>query len=96
MHALIGRVKIKPGHEEQTRAMITEHGVPMLQGMTGAAGAYWARGALDGELIQHSFWLFGSEEDARNAEVTFNRLRDMPDAPATFISADVCEVVGHT
>ena len=95
MYALIGRVKIKPGHEEETRAMIIEHGVPMVQGMAGAAGAYWAR-ALDGELIQHSFWLFGSEKDARTAEATFNRLRDMPDAPATFVSADVCEVVGQT
>ena len=73
--------------------MISEHGVRMVQGMAGAAGAYLAR-ALEGDLIQHSFWLFGSEEDARNAEVTFNRLRDMPVAPATFISADVCEVVG--
>jgi hypothetical protein len=95
MHALIGRVKIKPGHEQETLAMITEHGVPMLQGMSGAAGGYWAR-ALDGELIQHSFWLFAAEEDARNAETTFNRLRDMPDAPATFVSADVCEVIGQT
>ena len=28
-------------------------------------------------------------------EATFNTLRDMPDAPATFVSVDVCEVVGH-
>jgi len=95
MYALIGRVRIKPGHEEETRAMIAQHGLPMVQGMAGAAGAYWAR-ALDGDLIQHSFWLFNDEETARNAEATFNRLRDMPDAPATFVSADVCEVVGQT
>ena len=43
MYALIGRVKIKPGYEEETRAMIGQHGVPMVQGMAGAAGAYWAR-----------------------------------------------------
>lgn len=24
------------------------------------------------------------------------RLRDMPDAPATFVSVDVCEVIGET
>ena len=95
MYALIGRVRIKPGHEEETRAMIAQHGLPMVKGMAGAAGAYWAR-ALDGDLIQHSFWLFNDEENARNAEATFNRLRDMPDAPATFVSADVCEVVGQT
>lgn len=62
--------------------------------MAGSAGANWAR-ALDGELIQHSLWLFDTEENARDAEATFNRLREMPDAPATFVSVDVCEIVGH-
>ena len=62
--------------------------------MAGSVAAYWAR-ALDGELIQHSFWLFETEENARDAEATFNRLREMPDAPATFVSVDVCEIVGQ-
>lgn len=75
--------------------MIAEHGVSMVRGMTGSSRAYWAR-ALEGELIQHSFWLFETEEDARVAEATFNRLREMRDAPATFVSAAVCEVVGQT
>jgi hypothetical protein len=92
MHAVIGRVKIKPGHEEETRSMIAAHGVPMIQGMDGSAGAYWAR-AVDGELIQHSFWLFDTEANARRAEATFNSLREMPEAPAIFVSCDVCEVV---
>ena len=96
MYALVGRVKIKPGHEEQTLAMIGEHGVEMVRGMTGSAGGYWTR-TLDGEdLIQHSFWLFDAEEHARAAEATFVTLRDMPDAPATFVSAEVCEVIGKT
>ena len=94
MYAVIGRVKIKPGHEEESRSMIAERGVPMIRGMAGAAGAYWAR-ALDGELIQHSLWLFDTEENARKAEATFNSLREMPDAPAAFVSCDVCEVVGQ-
>jgi len=63
--------------------------------MSGSA-ASWARALDGGDLIQRSFWLFEAEGDARAAEATFNTLRDMPDAPATFISADVCEVVGHT
>jgi hypothetical protein len=96
MYALVGRVKIKPGHEEQTLAMIGQHGVPMVRGMAGSAGAYWTR-AIDGDdLIQHSFWLFDAEAQARAAEATFLTLRDMPDAPATFVSAEVCEVVGQT
>ncbi len=94
MHAVIGRVTIKPGREAETLAMIRERGVAMLQGMTGSAGGYWAR-SVEGELVQHSFWLFDTKENARLAEATFNTLRDMPEAPAAFVSVDVCEVVGH-
>ena len=77
MYAVIGRVTIKPGHEEETRSMIVEGGVRMIQGMAGSGGAYWAR-TLDSDLTQHSFWLFDTEEHARIAEATFNRLREMP------------------
>jgi hypothetical protein len=94
MYAVIGRVEIRSGHEEETRSMIAERGGPMIQGMAGSAGAYWAR-ALEGDLIQHSFWLFDTEENARKGEQTFNSLRDMPDAPAIFVSCDVCEVIGE-
>ena len=95
MHAVIGRVRIKPGQEDETRAMIADHGVAMLQGMSGSSGGYWSRGIEDGDLIQHSFWLFDTEENARSAEATFNTLREMPEAPATFLSVDVCEVIGQ-
>ena len=27
MYAVIGRLKIKPGHEDETRAMIANHGI---------------------------------------------------------------------
>ena len=75
--------------------MIREKGVEMLLGMTGSEGGYWSR-TIDGdETIQHSFWLFASEADARKAEATFASLREMPEAPATFLSVDVCEIVGH-
>ena len=30
MHAVIGRVKIKPGREDESRAMIGEGGIAML------------------------------------------------------------------
>lgn len=95
MHAVIGRVKIKPGHEDETVAMIAQHGVAMLQGMAGSAGGYWARSSDGGDIIQHSVWLFDTEANAQAAEATFSTLRDMPEAPATFISIDVCEVVGQ-
>jgi hypothetical protein len=94
MYAVIGRVKIKPDRADEAFAMIRERGVAMLQGMAGSAGGYWAR-TLDGDIIQHSFWLFDTEENARAAEATFNQLRNMPEAPATFVSVDVCEIVGQ-
>ena len=93
MHAVIGRVEIKPDRAAEALAMIGG-GIAMLQGMAGSAGGYWAR-SVGGDLIQHSFWLFDTEENARAAEAAFDQLRDMPDAPATFVSVDVCEVVGH-
>jgi hypothetical protein len=94
MFAVIGRVELKPGRADEALAMIGEGGVAMLQGMSGSSGGYWARN-LDGDDIQHSLWLFDSEENARQAAATFTSLRDMPDAPATFVSVEVCEVVGQ-
>jgi hypothetical protein len=94
MRAVIGRVKIKPDRADEALAMLEERGVAMLQGMTGSAGGYWAR-SNEGDIIQHSFWLFDTEENARAAEATFNQLRNLPEAPATFISVDVCEIVGR-
>ncbi len=94
MRVVIGRVMIKPDRADEALTMLGERGVAMLQGMAGSAGGYWAR-SQGGDIIQHSFWLFDTEENARAAEATFNQLRDMPDAPATFISVDVCEIVGH-
>ena len=74
--------------------MIAEHGVARIHGMGGSRGAYSVR-AVDGELVQYSFWLFDTEENARHAEATFNSLREMPASPAIFVSCDVCEVVGQ-
>ncbi len=94
MYAVIGRVEIKAGHEEETIAMLRDMGVPMFREMTGSVRAYWAR-AKAPDRTQHSFWLFDTEENARSAEAVFGSLRDMPEAPATFISVDVCEVLGE-
>jgi len=96
MYAVIGRVKIKPGHEQETLAMIDGGGVAMVNGLPGSRGGYWARTVDGGELVQHSFWLFDGEDGARAAEATYQTLREMPDAPATFVSVEVCEVVGQT
>lgn len=40
MYAVIGRVKIKPGHEQDTLAMIDGGGVAMVNGLPGSRGGY--------------------------------------------------------
>ena len=95
MYAVIGRVKIKHGHEEETLAMIEKGGVAMVNNFPGSRGGYWARTIDGSDLIQHSFWLFDGEEGARAAEATYQTLREMPNAPAEFISVEVCQVVGQ-
>jgi hypothetical protein len=94
MHALIGRVELKPGRADEALSMIGERGAAMVRGMSGSKGGWWARN-LEGDDIQHSFWLFETEQDAQKAKATFETLRDMPDAPASLVSADVCEIVGQ-
>jgi hypothetical protein len=76
--------------------MAREHGPALVGGMSGSKVAFWARSLDDrGKLIQHSFWLIESEDDARAAETVFGSLREMPQAPAVFVSADVCEVIAQ-
>jgi hypothetical protein len=95
MFAVIGRVKIKPDRAEEALGMVGERGVAMLRGMDGSAGGCWARTVDGDDIIQHSLWLFDTEEHARLAEATFNTLREMPEAPATFVSVDVCGVIAQ-
>ncbi len=54
--------------------MIDNHGVAALQGVAGWSGGYWSRTVNDGDLIQHSFWLFDTEEHADSAATNFNIL----------------------
>ena len=96
MYALVGVVRVKPGHEDDVAAMTREHGPGLVTGVNGSRAAYWARTVDDQDVFQHSFWLFDDEEGARVAEATYQALRKMPDAPATFVSVEVCEVVGQT
>ena len=96
MHAVIGRVKIKPGNADETRAMITVQASPWSVAWWGLSGRLLvAEPRASGDLIQHSFWLFDTEENVRTAEATFNTLREMPEAPATFVSVEVSEIIGQ-
>jgi hypothetical protein len=88
-------VKIKPGRSDETLAMIRDHGEQMLHGLTGSKGGYWTR-TVDGWGSHPAFLLAVRNRGRRRlAEATFNTLREMPEAPAVFVSVNVCEVVGE-
>jgi hypothetical protein len=95
MYALVGVVCVKPGHEEEVAAMTREHGPGLVTGMNGSKAAYWARTVDTDDIFQHSLWLFELEADARAAETVFSSLRDLPDAPAVFVSVEVCELIAQ-
>jgi hypothetical protein len=93
MYAVIGQVKLVPNRRDEALKLIKERGEAMVRGMAGSLGGYWAR-TIDGD-IQHSVWLFDSLESAHAAAAIFGK-GPPPGAPATFVSLDVCEVVGQT
>ena len=74
--------------------MLAEHGIAMLQGMAGSAGGYWAR-TLDGD--NHSALLLALRHRGERALGGSDVQRAPRDArsPATFVSVDVCEIIGQ-
>jgi hypothetical protein len=69
MHAVIGRVKIKPERADEALSMIEERGVAMLQGMAGSTGGYWAR-TLEGDVIQLVLALrYGGQRSSRGGDL---------------------------
>jgi hypothetical protein len=92
MYAVIGRVKLVANREDEALKMLKQHGEAMVKRMAGSVAGYWAR-TVDGD-IQHSVWLFDSLENARAAAAVFGN-GPPPGAPATFVSLDLCEVVGQ-
>ena len=61
---MIGRVDLERAMKT-TAMMAREHGPALVGGIPGNKTAYWARAVDDqGTLIQHSFWLFETEQDA--------------------------------
>jgi hypothetical protein len=93
MYAVIGQVKLVSDREEEALKLIKERGEAMVRGFAGIVAGYWTR-TLDGDL-QHSVWLFDSLENARAAAAVFGK-GPPPGSPATFVSLDICEVVGQT
>jgi heme-degrading monooxygenase HmoA len=92
MHAVIGQVKIDQSREEEARKALSEIVVPTAKAMPGFVGGTWTRSMQDDRGI--SVLLFESEEAARAAADQM-RQGPPPGTPATFVSADVFEVVAQ-
>jgi hypothetical protein len=93
MYAVVGRFKLEHGREDEARERVTNRGVAMLQGMDGSAGGWWYRTTEAGDVVQHSLWLFDTEDHARAAEETFEVLHALPTAPT--VSVGVYEVLAE-
>jgi hypothetical protein len=92
MHAVIGQVKLDPDRRDETIKALNEIVVPTAKAMPGFIGASWCR-ALEGDRGV-SMLVFESAEAARAAAEQM-RQGPPPGTPATFVSADVFEVVAQ-
>jgi len=92
MHAVVGQVKIDRSREDEATKTLNEIVVPRAQQMAGFVGGTWCRALQDDRGI--SVLLFESEEEARAAAEQM-RQGPPPGTPATFVSADVFEVVAQ-
>jgi Antibiotic biosynthesis monooxygenase len=92
MYAVVGQVQIDPSHGEEVRTALRETVIPLAKSMNGFAGGTWLRAMGDDTGV--SVLLFESEEAARSA-VERMRQGPPPGTPATFVSADVFEVIGQ-
>ena len=92
MHAVVGQVKVDTAREDDARKLLDDFVVPTTKGLSGFKGGYWVR-AVDGD-DGHSLLLFDTEENARAAATRIAE-GPPPGAPASFVSARVCEVVAQ-
>ena len=92
MYAVVGRVKIEAGREDEAHKLLDDFVVPSAKTLTGFASGYWAR-ALD-EDIGNSLLLFDSEENARAAAAQIAE-GPPPGTPVSFMSVTVCEVLAQ-
>ena len=92
MHAVVGQVKIDQSREDEARKTLNEIVVPTAKAMPGFVGGTWCRSIEDDRGV--SVLLFESEQ-AAHAAAEQMRQGPPPGTPATFVSADVFEVVAQ-
>jgi hypothetical protein len=90
MHAVIGKVSIEPGREDEAADHLRTNVLPRVKEAPGVVAAYWVA-PQDGHGM--GITIFDSEEAARQgAEMAQNAPR--PDF-VTFDSIEVQEVIEH-
>jgi antibiotic biosynthesis monooxygenase len=92
MHAVIGHVSLDPSRRDEAVKLLNEVTMPRTKAMAGFVSATWCR-APEGDRGT-SVLVFETEEAAR-AAVEQVRQGPPPGGPATFVSADVFEVVAQ-
>jgi hypothetical protein len=90
MHAVVGKVSIQTGHEDESAEYLKTNVLPMVKQAPGMIAGYWVA-PQDGKGL--GITLYESEEAAR-AAVEMARKAPMPDY-VTFDSIDVREVIAQ-
>ena len=90
MHALIGRVNIERGRENEAQEFLTANVLPMVKQSPGLVAGYWLA-PEDGKGLGITF--FETEDAARNA-VEMAQQGPRPDY-VTWDSIEVREVIGQ-
>ena len=90
MHAVVGKVSIQSGHEDESVEYLKTNVLPMVKQAPGIIAGYWVA-AKDGKGL--GITLYESEEAARGAAEMAQKA-PMPDY-VTFDSVDVLEVIAQ-
>ncbi len=91
MHAVVVKVSVEPGHEEESLEHVRANVVPNVKQAPGLVAGYWLP-PKEGRGMAVTVW--GSEEAAQ-ASIEMARNSPRPDS-VTFDSFEVHEVVAHT
>jgi hypothetical protein len=91
MYAVLTEVEIDTSRSDEAEKMLHDVIVPSVRATRGFVNGYWFR-SEDGTRGRATL-LFDSEEAARTARE--NAPAPPEGAPATFVRADVCEVVAQ-
>ncbi len=92
MYAVIGRASFIPERFDEVRELVSTSTIPMVKQQPGFISATWMR-SMDG--MSGTVVVLVESEEAANTFASLIAEGPPPGAPATFLSADVFEVIAH-